>query len=326
MATKYYLGIDLGGTLIKLAVVGVSSEPPVFGEVLRASTPAGDAEGIVATMAKAGRDVLEHCRSKGGEVVGVGIGAPGPLNRHAGVMVNAPNLPELSGMPIRDRIAKSLGLPAVLENDANAAAWGEHVFGAARGAESMVLLTMGTGVGGGIVADGQLVHGVHDFAGEIGHMIVRPGGLACTCGQAGCLEQYASASNIARRAAAAIRQGRDSLLAETLAHRGGFSAADVNAARQRGDALAAEIWDDAAYCLGAACVSLQRLLDCQMIVLAGGLTRAGDDLLAPVRRHYAELNWRMTDTPADIVLAALGDDTGVYGAAGVAWKEIEPGA
>ena len=319
----YYIGIDLGGTLIKLAAIDVSSDPPVFGPVLRAATPAGDAEGIVEAMMTAGREVLDRCRAAGGEVAGVGIGAPGPLNREQGVVVNSPNLPELSGMPIRGRIAKGLGLPALLENDANAAAWGEHVFGAARGVASMVLLTLGTGVGGGIVADGQLVHGAHDFAGEIGHMIIHPGGRACTCGQAGCLEQYASAGNIARAATAAIREGRKSSLGALLDERGGLSSADVHQACRGGDALAAEIWDQAAYALAVSCVSLQRVLDCQMIVLAGGLTRAGADLLEPIRRHYAALNWRMTDTPVEITLAALGDDTGVYGAAAVAWKTME---
>jgi glucokinase len=318
------MGIDLGGTLIKLAAIDVSTDPPALGEVLRASTPAGNAEGIVATMIKAGRDVLDRLgATKPEELAGVGIGAPGPLDRHAGVIVNAPNLPELSGMPLRDRIGQGLHLPAVLENDANAAAWGEHLFGAGRGVKSVVLLTLGTGVGGGIVADGRLVHGTHGFAGELGHMIIHPGGLPCTCGQAGCLEQYASAANIARRAAAAIHQGRKSVLSTLLEERGGLSAADVNDARGRGDALAGEIWDDATYSLAVACVNLQRLLDCQMIILAGGLTRAGEDLLGPIRRHYAELNWRMTDVPAQIVLAALEDDTGVYGAAGVAWKEID---
>ena len=148
---RYYIGIDLGGTLIKLSSIDVSSEPPRFGEVRRASTPAGDAEGIVAAMVKAAGEVIERCRSAGGEVAGVGIGAPGPLDGGRGIIVNAPNLPELSGMPIRDCVGEALGLPAVLENDANAAAWGEHLFGAARGIGSMVLLTLGTGVGGGII-------------------------------------------------------------------------------------------------------------------------------------------------------------------------------
>ncbi len=264
-------------------------------------------------------------------------------------------------MPIRDRVSAGLGIAAVLENDANAATWGEFVFGAGKDVHSMVLMTLGTGVGGGIVADGRLVHGVHDFAGEIGHMIIHPGGHPCPCGQHGCLEQYASASAIARAAATAIHEGRKSVLAKKVltAPNGGkktakgkgartvgpagkktagatgtgldaagmtatsaagaaITAADVHAAYRAGDELAAELWNQAARSLAIASISLQRLLDCQMIVLAGGLTRAGEDLVSPILRHYDAMNWRMTDTPVEIAVAALGDDTGVFGAAAVA--------
>ena len=319
---RYCMGIDLGGTSIKLALIDAAADPPRFGEVLRVTTPAGDPEGIVAAMVSGARHLLARDGVAAADVAGIGVGAPGPMRRDAGVIVNAPNLPELSGLPLRDRLTGALALPAVLENDANAAAWGEFRFGAGRAADvhSMVLMTLGTGVGGGIVADGQLVHGAHDFAGEVGHMIIHPGGLPCSCGQRGCLEQYASAVNIARRAAEAVQAGRPSALADVLARDGALAADDVNAARARGDRLAAEIWDQATHSLAVACINLQRLLDCQMIVLAGGLTRAGDDLLTPVRRHYAALNWRMTDTLVDIVLACLGDDAGVFGAAGIAWQ------
>jgi glucokinase len=252
------------------------------------------------------------------DVLGVGVGLPGTLDRDRGIIIKSPNLPDMAGVAVGDRVGDGLQLPVVLENDGNAAALGEFLCGAGRDARSLVMLTLGTGVGGGIVTDGKIVHGSHNFAAEIGHMIVQPNGLPCKCGQRGCLEQYAAAGSLAGRAEAALRDGRQSLLADVLAEKGGIDAADVNAARKAGDSLAAELWDDAVRYLAIACVSLERVLDCDVIVLAGGLIKAGDDLMAPLRQYHARFNWQMADAVPPITIAYLGGDAGVVGAAGVA--------
>lgn len=316
---KYCIGIDLGGTFIKTALMEINGSARRFFGIGQTPTPLGGGE-IVEAMVNAANRLMTAEGIDRDDVIGVGIGSPGPLDTKAGVIVGAMNLPGLKGVPLRDEVSKGLCLPAVLENDANAAALGEYLFGAGRDADTLAMLTLGTGVGGGIIVHGMIHHGAHDFGAECGHIIVQPGGRQCTCGQRGCLEQYSSASFLARRAAEAVEAGRPSSLTDVLASKGSLDAADVNAARHAGDELAAEIWDDAARYLAQACVTLMRVLDTDQIVLAGGLTKAGDDLLTPVRRHVAEMDWKMTDLMCRIEIAQLGNDAGVVGAAGVAWQ------
>lgn len=316
---KVCIGIDLGGTNIKLAAMTAENE--VSG-VMSAPTPRAGGDAVIEAMAIAARDLMSDNGLRESDVIGVGVGSPGPLRRSDGVVVGAPNLPGFANMPLRDKLSRKLGMSVVLENDANAAAYGEFIAGVGRDAASLVLLTLGTGVGGGIVLDGRIWHGHNDFGGEIGHMIVHPGGLACGCGQHGCLEQYASATNLARRAADQVKAGRQSVLEQVLMRKGELSAADVGAARRSGDALACEVWDAAAYHLAVACVTIERIFDCEQIVLGGGLANAGDDLLTPVQKHYTALDWKLTPQMSKLVLAELGNDAGVIGAAGVAWQQL----
>ncbi len=319
------IGIDLGGTFIKLAVVQCRDSGWQVLAQTQVPTPTDSADALAGAMIEGANLLMAGLNADLANVVGVGIGAPGPLDRAKGCIVNAPNLPHLAGFLLRDRLADALGIPAALENDANAAALGEYLAGAGREHNSLIMLTLGTGVGGGIVLDGQIWHGSHDFAGEVGHMIVQPDGLPCNCGQRGCLEQYASATFLAKRATEAIEarpSGANGPLSAILAEEGQIDAADVNAARKAGDPIAAAIWDDAARHLAIVCVSLARLFDGDLIVLAGGLSKAGDDLLTPLRAHYADHNWTLTPPMTPIAIAALGSDAGVIGAAGVAWQSF----
>ena len=180
-------------------------------------------------------------------------------------------------------------------------------------------MTLGTGVGSGIVIDGRIMHGAHGIAPEIGHMIMVPDGRLCGCGQRGCLERYCSAKYIAGIAEKEIREnGRTSSLAAVLESKGEIDAKDINNARKAGDALAAEVWDRGAYYLALACVNICRLFDPEEIVFAGGMIKAGDDLMVPIREHYARLRWDLTVPQTKLVVAKLGSDAGVIGAAGVA--------
>jgi glucokinase len=314
------IGIDLGGTFTKFALL---DEQMRLAGQCQLDTPAAQGpEGVVGVMAEGCRQLMQENNVSPAQVVGVGIGSPGPLDLDAGVVIAMPNIPGFDHFPLRDRLSGKLGLPATLENDANAAALGEHLCGSGRSARVMVLLTLGTGLGGGIVIDGKVLHGAHSMGAEIGHMIVAPEGELCGCGQRGCIERYASATYLALRARRAVESGRESSLAGVLAAKGQIDSRDVNQARQAGDALAAEIWDQACYYLGIVCVSLARLLDPDVILLGGGLAKAGEDLLEPTRRHFIRQHWQLTPPRTRLELASLGNDAGVIGAAGQAWSVL----
>ena len=185
----------------------------------------------------------------------------------------------------------------------------------------MVLLTLGTGLGGGVITRGRILHGAHEMGAEIGHMIVVPGGEQCGCGQRGCLERYCSATYLAELATRqVVSEGRASSLGALIETKGAIDAKDVNDARREGDALAGEIWDQTAFYLALASVNLCRIFDPDEIVLAGGLTKAGEDLMQPLRGHFRSLHWKITEPMTKLAFAQLGNDAGAIGAAGVAWQ------
>jgi glucokinase len=185
----------------------------------------------------------------------------------------------------------------------------------------MVMLTLGTGVGGGVISDGELLHGALENAGEIGHMIVVPDGRPCPCGQRGCLERYASANAVAERLVEALQAGEDSMLKARVDSGESITSVDVAQAARTGDSLAARIWDETCHYLAIAAVNMQHVLNPERFVLAGGLIGAGDQLLDPVRQHFRRQTWHLTRDYPHIELATLGDDAGIIGAAALAWRE-----
>jgi len=253
-------------------------------------------------------------------VVGVGIGSPGPLSARQGVVYKAANLPGWVDVPLRRAMRERTGLPVVIDNDGNLAAYGEYWAGAGRGSDDMVMLTLGTGVGAGVVIDGEILHGHFENAAELGHMIVVPNGRICSCGQRGCLEQYASASNVGKRLQEAVREGACSVLAGPVEMGVDVGSKEVARAAQDGDDLAAQIWDEACYFLAVACVNIQHGFNPERIVMAGGMSKAGAFLTDFVRNHFELLTWQLCNDVPDIRIAILGDDAGVIGAAGWAWK------
>jgi glucokinase len=312
---KHYVGIDLGGTYIKFITLSQSLKP---GKVLQLDTPRG-ADAVIDQMVAGARQVIELNKLTRRDIGGVGVGAPGPLDFKRGVVIEMPNLPGFRNVAIRDRVARGLGIRAVLENDANAAGFGEYLCGAGKHKGDMVLLTLGTGVGGGIVIDGKVIRGAHGVGAELGHLIIVPGGEPCGCGQRGCLERYCSATFIAQRAGKLVKSGRRSTLKKVLDAGEPITTKAINQARKAGDKLAAEVWDQGAYYLALGCVNICRVLDPDRIVLAGGLVNAGRDLMAPVLRHFKALHWKLATPKTEIAIATLGSDAGVIGAAGVAW-------
>lgn len=316
MRRQYTIGIDLGGTNIKAGVLDAAGEL-----VCRRSIPTeadGGFEHVFGRLVGLVTDVIGAAGLERADITGIGCGTPGPLSHAAGIIYASPNLPGWENIPLRERLSTATGLPVTLDNDANAAAYGEFVAGAGRGLRDMVLLTLGTGIGGGIILNGQLLRGAFGNAAEIGHMIVAVDGRACPCGQRGCLERYASANAVAERFVEAVQAGADTQLRERVASGQALSSADIAAAARTGDELARRIWDETCLFLAVACVNMQHVLNPQCVVLGGGLIGAGRQLLEPVREHFRRQAWQLAADHPRIEFAELGDDAGVIGAAALA--------
>jgi glucokinase len=318
MMSNWCIGIDLGGTFIKFGLVDENANAT---ETFQLPTPQG-ADAVINQMVAGAHEAMTRFGVSEDQIVGVGIGSPGPLDIDKGTVIDMPNLPGMKNAPLRDGVGAGLGKPSFLVNDANAAAFGEYLCGAGKGTKDMILLTLGTGVGGGIIIDGHLYVGASKVAGELGHMIVEADGELCGCGQRGCLERYCSASNIAAYADGLLATGRESTLQSVYQANGRVTTKDINEARKAGDALAAEVWGRGMKFLAIGCVNFCRIFDPEEIVLAGGLTKAGDDLLIPLRQQVEAQDWTIAPTNTKIVLATLGADAGTIGAAGVAWEGI----
>lgn len=307
------IGIDLGGTAIKGGLVSES------GEILhRASIATNAPEGVDAVIkriADFANTMADHAESRHSRPVGIGVGAPGTMHLPEGVIISAPNLPGWSHVELVPRLRRIVELPVVLNNDANAAALGESVCGAGRGVRDMLMLTLGTGVGGGIIIGGKLLRGERGNAGELGHIIVQPGGRPCNCGQVGCLEAHASASATGRMAMQRMSAGEGSSLQAILDRGEHVTSADVAAAAKSGDALAASVWAETCHYLAIACIGLRHTFDPQCIVLAGGMSEAGEFLLSSVRDAIRELISPRLGPPPELRIAQLGNDAGFVGAA-----------
>ncbi|OQB83149.1 MAG: Glucokinase [Planctomycetes bacterium ADurb.Bin126] len=318
---KWCLGIDLGGTFIKFVLVDEKFRPTPTMQL--PTPPQGGAGNVVAQMAAGLGKILKKNRVRRDDVLGIGVGSPGPISISRGMVMAMPNIPGMDKCPLAGMVAEAAGLPTVLENDANAAAYGEYIAGAGKNVGDMVMFTLGTGVGGGVIIGGQIVHGVHDAGAELGHLIVQPEGALCGCGQRGCLEQYASATFMAKRTEEALAAGDEpSLLRAVLKRKGKLESRDVNEARAKGDKFAARMWDQCAYYLALACVSFCRIFDPDEIVLAGGMSNAGQDLLRPLKKHFKAQTWTLLPPLTRISIARLGNDAGAIGAAGVAWQRL----
>lgn len=250
-------------------------------------------------------------------VLGVGIGCPGPLDTRTGRVIETPNLGWVD-VPIRDLVSAAVGLPATLENDANCATYGEWWQGAGRGVGTLVGITLGTGVGGGLVLDGVLHRGASGVAGEVGHMTIRFDGRRCGCGNHGCLEAYASGPSIASRAVEGIEGGAASMLVAMV---GGaldrVTATTVSEAARLGDPFAREIVDETARLLGVGVAALVNLLNPGAVVIGGGVTAAGDALFGPLRNEVRRRAFRTAVEACRIVPARYPAEAGVTGAAGV---------
>jgi glucokinase len=248
----------------------------------------------------------------------VGIGSPGPAKYSEGVLIRCANLPKFVDVPIGKMLSDKLGKSVILENDANAACFGEFVAGAGKNIKNMIFFTLGTGIGGGIISDGKLLQGSDGNAAELGHTIVNINGRLCSCGQKGCAEAYASASNTAKRAAEAIKAGEKSSL-ESLDE---ITCKDVYDHLAKGDKLAKKITDETAEVLGVLCVNVLHCSEPERIVFAGGMIAAGDVLLDRIKYYFKQHIWKLKkEDDIEICFATIGEDAGIIGAAALA-KEL----
>ncbi|HEX9703943.1 MAG TPA: ROK family protein [Gemmatimonadales bacterium] len=311
---RYVVGIDIGGTNL---VVGTVPEDgsEIIGLVSEPTLPEQGADAVLGRIVKLARASM--AQAKGKTIAGIGIGAPGPLDTARGIVLLTPNLGWVN-LPLRDRLSEALRTPATLDNDANCAVFGEWWRGAARGAKHVLGLTIGTGIGGGIVLNGEIYHGASDVAGEIGHMSIDSMGRRCKCGNYGCLEAYASGPAIAARAVEGIDAGAETALPQYVgADLSRITAQVVYEAAHDGDPYALEVVRDTAKFLGAGVANIINVFNPEVVVICGGVTLAGDKLFVPLRSEVKRRAFRPAVQACRIVPGELQGTAGVYGAAAV---------
>ncbi|MFY9913189.1 MAG: ROK family glucokinase [Nocardioidaceae bacterium] len=307
------IGVDVGGTKIAAGVVDANGG---IVDKARVETPAQDSDAAVQAII----DVANELRARHDGVTGIGISAAGFISADRATVLFAPNM-AWRDLPLRDRLENALGLPVVVENDANAAAWGEFTHGSAKDADDLLMVALGTGVGGGIVAGGELVRGTFGIAAEVGHLRVVPQGHLCGCGQRGCFEQYASGSALVRFARERVTDG-DRLLSEVDGDRARIDGPLVTRLAQEGDALSIELLADLGRWLGEGVASLAAVLDPGLVVIGGGVAEAGDLVMGPAKRAFAATLPATANRPhAEMRVAALGNEAAIIGAAALARSE-----
>ena len=316
----YVIGLDLGGTNSVFGIVDARGEIKATTAIKTGGFET--AEAYVAACVEALQPIIEQV---GGidTIKAMGVGAPNG-NYYKGTIEYAPNLPWAHDtiVPLGDMFSKALGVPVALTNDANAAALGEMVYGVARGMKNFIVITLGTGVGSGIVVNGQLLYGHDGFAGELGHVTMVRGeeGRSCGCGRTGCLEAYCSATSVARTARELLaKTNRPSLLREIEAEK--ITSLDVSIAAGKGDELAKEIYDFTGHMLGEACADFAAFSSPEAFIFFGGMVKAGELIMKPIREAYDKHVMRIFKGKAKFLVSGLdGASAAVLGASAVGWE------
>ncbi len=309
--STHAIGIDLGGTNLRGAVVNGNLEIVARRQTLTRAEEGPDA--IVGRIAEIVTGLRQETGLTAGSIQAIGIGAPGPLDSRAGVVLTTPNMPGWENYPLAAKVEQRTGIAALLENDANCAGWGEYRAGAGAGCRDMVLMTLGTGVGGAVILDGKLRRGPDYAAGEIGHMIVVAGGRQCGCGSRGCLEAYASATATVARFREAMKEGWQSSLAEKSS--AAITCEDIFNAANAGDNLAQHVVKETGRYLGLAAAVLANLLNPERCLFSGGMIRGGEILFAAIRAECLRHAFAAPGERLEILPAALAGDAGLVGAA-----------
>lgn len=317
------LGIDIGGTNLKLAFIDR------HGRLLKGKRifSTADFKGKDALINKIAFEVQNMFVSSGinkKDVIGAGVGVPGAVNVKNGIAHYLTNIPGWREVPIGNSLKKKLGIPVFVDNDVNVMALGEFFFGAGKGARNMLCVTLGTGVGGGLILNGELYRGSSCAAGEFGHMPISIDGPKCNCGSSGCIEAYVGKNYIIRKAAAMIRKGSRTLIKELTG--GDISKLTpelISRAAGRGDKFAKDIWEDTGEKIGIALAGVVNLLNPEKIIIGGGIANAGNVLFNSIRKTIAKRAMRLPAKTVRVVKARLGYDAGVIGAAALVLYELK---
>ncbi len=310
----YYLGIDLGGTNIAAGIVDEAMNL-VYKTSIPTESKAGP-EAVIARMADVAKQAIEGGGISIDDVKSIGIGSPGAIDTEKGVVIYANNL-GFSNLPMADMLGKYFpGKPIYVENDANVAAWAEANCGAAAGTKDSVTVTLGTGVGGGIVINGKLYCGFNHAGGELGHIVINEGGRPCTCGRKGCWEAYASVSGLIKTTQEHMEKNPDTLMwkiAGSLDKVNGLTSFD---AMRKGDEEAKKVVDEYLHSVATGTVDILNVLQPEVLCIGGGISKEGDNLLIPIREMAEkEMYARLNKTKTEIRIAKLGNDAGIIGAA-----------
>ncbi|MDO4813521.1 MAG: ROK family glucokinase [Gemella sp.] len=306
------IGIDLGGTSVKMAILTLEGSVEHQWSIVTNTEDNG--KNIVGDIVNSIKEFTNENNISLDSIKGIGMGSPGQIDFEKGTVRGAYNLGWAETQEVKSIFEKEFKVPFFIDNDANVAALGERWKGAGENAEDVVFVTLGTGVGGGVVADGKLLHGVRGSAGEIGHMIVEPNnGFECTCGNKGCLETVASATGVVKLAKDLIKEEETSL--RKLIEEDSLTAKDIFDAAKQGDEFANKVIDKFAFYLGLSCSQLANALNPSFIVVGGGVSAAGDFLLERVRKEFEKFAFPPVRESTKLALATLGNDAGVIGAA-----------
>ncbi len=310
---KYYIGIDLGGTNIVAGLVDENYN--ILNKVSRKTNRPRPAKDIADDMAACALDAIKEGGLTKEQIEWIGIGTPGIANSATGIIEYSNNL-DFHNVPMVKWISEATGLPAFVENDANAAAYGEYVAGAAKGAQNAVCITLGTGVGGGVVIDGKIYAGSNFAGAELGHTILNMDGPQCTCGRKGCFEVYSSATGLIRMTNEAMQQHPESIMHKAAAEHGKVSARTAFDCMRKGDKTAKEVVDFYIRALAAGITNMINIFQPDVLCIGGGVCNEGDALLLPVRELVAkEVYTKNSEKNTEIVIAKLGNDAGIIGAA-----------
>jgi glucokinase len=318
MTTPLYVGLDVGGSAMKAGVVDDAGRA-LASVSLPTEAYRGQEFGL-ERMCESIRQAVAAANLRMDQIAAIGVATPGTMDIPAGIILDPPNLKPWRNVPVRDHVHNVFGLPTAFQNDANAAAFGEFWAGVGRDAHSMVLFTLGTGVGCGIIIGDLVVEGEHSHGAELGHMkIEMTSPRQCGCGRWGCLEAYASATAVVKRAQEALAgPGVRSSLSRALSKVGGMTARDVFNAAAAGDALAEKIVEDTAFYLAVGTTNVLHTIDPDMVVFAGGMIAAGESFLERIREHVQQLAFPVPAEKVTICYAQLGSDAGFIGAAACA--------
>lgn len=317
MTNKKLIGVDLGGTTIKFAIL--TAEGEIQQKWSLRTNILDEGSHIVPDIIESINHHIDLYKMSRDQFIGIGMGTPGTVDRDNGTVIGAYNLDWKTLQPVKEQIEAGTGLKFAIDNDANCAGLGERWKGAGNDGDDVAFITLGTGVGGGLIANRQLLHGIGGAAGEVGHIIVQPNGYQCTCGNHGCLEQYASATGVVHLAQDLAEEYEGTSRLKKMIDDGDEITSKIvfDLAKER-DYLANKVVDKVCYYLGLACANISNTLNPEFVVIGGGVSAAGDFLLKRVQKNFNEFAFATVRTSTQLKLAELGNDAGVIGAASLA--------